>query len=186
MLHTLSAFFYRIASWKTLLLGILLIIPFQAYFLKNLEVQLNAFAGKAIGPIDLLFEYNPAKINQMVADYGPKGRAVYAQGSLIIDTAYPLIYTFIFCIILSLLFRNQSYVPFRTVNVLPVAILAFDLLENSIIIYLLRSYPDSASSAASLCSIVTNLKWSVTAVVLALVVYGLIRLLLSGRQRQVT
>lgn len=183
MLNTLSAFLYRIASWKTLLLGVVLYIPFPAYFLANLEARLNALAGKAIGPIDLLLGYNPTKISQMVADYGPEGRSIYAQGSLIIDTAYPLIYTFLFCIILSLLFRRRSYAPFPTVNVLPLSILVFDLIENGFIVYLLKSYPDSAASAASLCSILTNLKWASTAVVVGLTVYGLVRLAIGGRQR---
>ena len=54
MFRSLSDWFYRIASWKTLLLGIVLYVPFPAYFLKNLENEMNTLAGKAIGPIDLL------------------------------------------------------------------------------------------------------------------------------------
>ncbi len=184
MLNSLSTLLYRIASWKTLLVAIVLYIPFPAYLLKNLEIQMNALARKEIGPIDLLFEYNPAKISRMVADYGPEGRAIYAQGALIVDTAYPIIYTFLFCIILSLLFRNRTYAPFRLVNVVPVGILILDLLENACIVYLLKTFPNTSMAIASLCSILTNLKWAVTAVFLGLVVYGLIRLAMGGRQKQ--
>ena len=182
MLTSLSSFLYRIASWRTLLLSVVLYLPFNTYFLKNLEGRMNALAGKEIGPIDLLFEYNPAKISRMVAEYGPEGRAVYAQGALVIDTAYPLIYTFLFCIILSLLFRNRSYAPSRLVNVLPVVILVLDLLENACIVYLLKSYPDSSMGVASLCSVFTNLKWAVSLVVIVLMLYGLVRLALNKRQ----
>lgn len=185
MLTALSSFFYRIASWKTLLLGVGLYILFPAYFLKNLEAQMNAFAGKAIGPIDLLFEYNPAKISQMVADYGPEGRAVYAQGALIVDTAYPLVYTFLFCVILSLLFRNRTYAPFQLVNIVPVGVLLLDLMENASIVYLLKSYPHASAGVASLCSVFTNLKWGMTLVAIVVFVYGLIRLAMGSRQRQV-
>ncbi|QDK77332.1 hypothetical protein EXU85_01470 [Spirosoma sp. KCTC 42546] len=183
MLNTLSSFFYRIASWKTLFLGVVLYMPFPAYLFKNLEAQMNALAGKIVGPIDLLLGYNPAKISQMVADYGSEGRAIYAQGELTTDIVYPLIYTFLFCTILSLLFRNRTYAPFQLVNVLPVGIWAFDLMENACIVYLLKSYPQASEAAALLCSVVTNLKWGVTLVVAIVFVYGLIRLVVGSRQR---
>ncbi|MVM40166.1 hypothetical protein GO730_25265 [Spirosoma sp. HMF3257] len=185
MLTALSSFFYRTASWKTLLLGIVLYIPFPAYLFKNLEAQMNALAGKKIGPIDLLVGYDPARISQMVADYGSEGRAIYAQGELTYDLAYPVIYTFLFCVILSLVFRNRSYAPFQLVNIVPVGIWGFDLLENACIVYLLKSYPESSPSITSLCSVLTNAKWAVTAVVLGLFIYGLVRLAIDGRQRQI-
>lgn len=186
MLNSLSAFLYRIASWKTLLLAVALYVPFPAYFLKNLEAQMNAFAGKAIGPIDLLLGYNPVRINEMVAAYGPEGRAIYATGELTADIAYPIIYTFLFCIILSLLFRNRTYAPFRLVNVVPVGILGFDLLENACIVYLLKTYPAESVGVASLCSVFTNLKWVVSLMVIGLMLYGLVRLAMGGRQRRAT
>ena len=181
MLRSLSAWFYRIASWKTFLLGLVLYIPFPAYFFKNLEAQMNAFAGKAIGPIDLLmFEFNPQKILQMVADYGPEGRAIYAQGEMTLDIVYPFIYTFLFSVILSLLYRNKSYAPFLLVNIVPVFFIFFDFLENACIIYLLNTYPDASLSVATLCSILSNIKWAGLVIELGLAVYGLIRLLLQA------
>ncbi len=176
MLTSLSTFLYRIASWKTLLPALILDVLFPAYILKNLEARMNALAGKPIGPIDLLFGYDPARISRMVADYGPGGRAIYAQGELTADIVYPIVYTFLFCIILSLLFRNRSYAPFRLVNVLPVGALLFDLLENVCIVYLLKTFPDSSVAVASLCSAVTNLKWAVSLVVIVLILYGLTRM----------
>ena len=146
---------------------------------------MNAFAGSTIGPIDLLFGYNPARINEMVAAYGQDGRAVYASGELTIDIAYPIIYTFLFCLILSLLFRKRVYAHFRLVNVLPVGILVFDLLENVCIVYLLKNYPAASSGVASICSVFTNLKWVVSFVVLGLVVYGLVRLAKNRPYRSV-
>lgn len=184
MLATLSTFLYRIASWKTLLLAIVLYIPFPAYFFKNLEARMNAQAGYPIGPIDLLVGYSPAKISQMVDAYGAKGRAIYAQGILTIDVAYPFIYTFLLCIILTLLFRHRPYASFRLVNVLPVGILGFDLLENSCIVYLLKTYPAVSTVVTSLCSVFTNLKWTVTMIVLGLVLYGLVKLMVRRTRRK--
>ncbi|MBD2699705.1 hypothetical protein IC229_03585 [Spirosoma sp. BT702] len=185
MLTTLSAFFNRISSWKTLLLAIALYVPFPIYFFKNLQLQMKDLALKAVDPIDLLFGYDPARIIEMIGCYGPEGRAVYAQGEMTIDLAYPIIYTALCCIILTLLFRNRTYAPFPLVNVFPVAVLVMDYLENACIVYLIKSYPDLSSLIASLCSIFTNLKWGLFFVVVALAVYGLIRLAIGGRQKQV-
>lgn len=182
MLASLSTFLYRLASWKTLLLAVLLYVPFPAYILKTLEANMDTLAGKAIGPIDLLFGYDPARIQEMVAAYGPQGRAIYRQGELTADLAYPLIYTFLFCIILSLLYRDRSYAPFRLVNLVPAGILLFDLLENGCIVYLLSAYPNTSDTIAALCSVFTNLKWGVSAIVIGLILYGLVRLALPKRQ----
>ncbi|GAB3320993.1 hypothetical protein GCM10027299_14870 [Larkinella ripae] len=175
MIRALSAFFYRIASWKTLLLGILLYLPIPIFILGPLEKQLNAFAGYEIGPIDLLmFEFNPAKIQQMVADYGPEGRALYTQGVLIGDTIYPIVYTFLFCLILSLLYRKR---PGSLVNVFPMLMPGLDLIENALIVTLLQSYPAPLPTVAVWCSVVGTLKWTAFAVTVLLAVYGLMRLL---------
>ncbi|MFD2574523.1 hypothetical protein ACFSUS_28065 [Spirosoma soli] len=182
MLTALSAFLYRIASWKTLLLVIALYIVFPAYILKTLEARMNALAGQPIGPLDLLFGYDPVRVQQMVAAYGPAGRDVYALGELTADVAYPLIYTFLLGLILSLLFRNRSYSPFRLVNILPTGILLVDLAENTCIVYLLKTYPNTSATVASLCSLLTNLKWGLFGVVISLILYGLIRRLSTKEQ----
>lgn len=186
MLAALSTFFYRIASWKTLLLGVVLYVPFPAYFLTSLAQRTNDLAGQPIGPIDLLVGYDPARIQQLVAAYGPEGRAIYARGELTIDLAYPLIYTFLLCLILSLVYRNRPYVPFGRVNVLPVGVFLADLLENGCIVYLLRSYPAASWRVASLCSVLTNLKWAGAGLVLGLILYGLLRLAMGDRWRPAT
>lgn len=161
-----------------------LYVPFPAYIFNNLEARMNALAGHSVGPIDLLVGYDPIRIQRMIEDYGPEGRAVYAQGELTADLAYPFIYTFLFCVILTLLFRHRKYNSFRLVNVLPVGILVSDLLENSCIVYLLKAFPNSPYVVASLCSVLTNLKWTVTMIVLGLVIYGLTKMAIRNGQRK--
>lgn len=175
MIRLLSAFFYRIASWKTLLLGILLYLPIPIFILGPLEKQLNRHAGYEIGPIDLLiFEFNPAKIQKMVADYGPEGRVIYAQGTLIDDTIYPVVYTFLFCIILSLLYRKRVAASWALVNVFPITGLVFDLLENAAVMTLLQTYPEPQPIVAVLCSVFSNLKWTSFGLTVLLAVQGLV------------
>ncbi|GAA4450847.1 hypothetical protein GCM10023189_12100 [Nibrella saemangeumensis] len=184
MTRTLSAFFYRIASWKTLLVAIPFYMVFPAYFLKTIEENLNAYAGKAIGPVDLLIaNTDPDKILEMVAMYGPEGRPYYAFGVLTADVAYPVIYTFLLGVALSLLFRSRTYTPFYWVNLIPVAAMLFDLLENACIVTLLNTYPDASRSVAILCMVFSNLKWGGFALSLGLILYGLVRLLMRQFSR---
>lgn len=178
MLHALSAFFYRIASWKTLLPGILLYPVIPVLVFAPLEARWNAYAGYAIGPIDLLVEFNPAKIQKMVADYGVENRSVYALTEMTADVIYPIIYTFLFCIILSLLFRKRGALAMSPVNVFPLTGLLLDYLENVCIVTLLKLYPDPLPVVATLCSVLTNLKWASFIVTGLLAVYGVIQLAL--------
>jgi hypothetical protein len=179
-MRKLSDWYYRIASGKTLLLGSILYLVFPTVVLKNLEEQMNTYAGRQIGPIDLLFfETNPEQVLEMVAAYGEQGRAQYALGELTADVAYPLAYAFLFGVILSLLFRGKRYVPFRYINLIPVLMLGFDLLENTCIVMLLKSYPAQSVGMAGLCLVFNSLKWITFLLMLSLILYGLGRRVLQ-------
>ena len=184
MIYSLSAFFYRIASWKTLLIAIPFYMSFPGYFFKTIEAKLNAYAGKVIGPIDLLiFNVDIDKILDMVAAYGPEGRPYYAFGELTADLVYPIVYTFLLCVILSMLFRDKPYSPFYLVNVVPFAALLSDYLENTCIVTLLNTFPDTSRTVATLCMVFSNLKWAGFLLSLGLILYGLLRLLINQLNR---
>ena len=185
MLTSLSSTLYRISSWKTLAVALVLFIPFPAFFFKILESRMNLQASEAIGPIDLVVGFKPELILEMVAAYSPYGRDVYALGELTIDIAYPIIYTFLLSTILSLLFRKRMNRGFSLVNILPLPVLDFDLMENACIIALLKMYPNTSFTLASICSILTNLKWAMFLIVLGFMLYGLALLALESRTRQV-
>lgn len=141
---------------------------------------MNTLAGRQIGPIDLLFfETSTERIFEMVEAYGPEGRRLYALGEVTADLAYPLVYTFLFGVMLSLLYRGRLYVPFRYVNVVPVGVLLFDLLENTCIVTLLLSYPTRLVGIAQACLVFTALKWVLVLLLLVLLLYGLVRLALQ-------
>jgi hypothetical protein len=176
-MKTLSLFLDRIANWKVLLVIIAVYVSFPAYFLKNAETRMNTLAGKTLGPIDLTMGFTPEKTLQLVAEYGDEARAYYATVETTIDVVYPIVYTFLFGVILTLLFRGKSYKPFKYVNLLPFASLLFDYLENITIVTMLKSYPDQSMTVATLCEIFKLGKWLTFAAMLVLIVYGLLRLL---------
>ena len=179
---TLTNFLDRIANWKSLVLLLILYVSFPVYWLKNAEIKINQLAGKPVGVIDLTIGYDPARTLRMVADYGPAARAYYARTELTADVGYPLVYSFLFTVILTLLFRNKAYKPFRWVTLLPFASLLFDYLENAAIVGLLTTYPAQSPMLAVLCEVAKLGKWFTFVLILISILYGLCRLILSKIQ----
>ena len=160
---------------------LILYLSFPAYWLKNAEATINQLAGKPVGVIDLTFGYNPARTLQMVANYGPAARTYYARTELTLDVIYPLVYSFLLAVILTLLFRNDADKPFRWV-MLPFASGLFDYLENGAIVGLLTTYPAQSPALAVLCEVAKLAKWLSFGLVVLLILYGLFRLILSKIQ----
>ena len=178
-MKSLNLFLNRIANWKTLLFFLAIYFLFAAYFLKNAEERINELAGKKIGVIDLTFGFNPQKTLNMIAEYGNAARAYYAQTEMTTDLLYPLVYAFLFGIILTLLFRNKPYQPFALLNTLPFLCLIFDYAENINIVILLRTFPEQSPTIAVLCEFFKLIKWLTLGVIIMATIYGLIRLLLD-------
>lgn len=174
----IAAFFERISTWKTFVLFLILYIIFPAYILKNAESRMNELAGKETGVIDLTIGFNPRKTLDMVADYGAEGRAYVAKVETTIDIIYPVIYAFLFSIILTLIYRNRVWffmIPFIT--------MIFDFCENLCIITLVNSYPEQPYTWAVLCEIFKLLKWLSFGIIVLLIVYGLISKWLNKDKR---
>ncbi len=175
-MKSLINFLDRIANWKSLLAFLAMYMAFPGYILKNAEIKINELAGKTVGIIDLTFGFNPQKTLDMVAEYGDAARAYYAKTEMTADVAYPLVYAFLFGIILTLLYRNKSR---AWVSALPFLCMLFDYGENISIIALLQTYPQQSMTLATGCEIFKLLKWLTLGLVLVLIVYGLVVKLLG-------
>lgn len=174
-MNALLTFFDRIANWKLLALLLVLYVSFPVYWLKNTEATINQLAGKSIGPIDLTFGYNPERTLQMVADYGPEARAYYARAELTTDIIYPVVYSLLFAVMLTLLFRNKTDRPFAFITLLPFVCLLCDFLENTAIVGLLTTYPAQSTALAIGCELAKLVKWISFGVVIGYVLYGLFK-----------
>ncbi len=174
-MKNLSNFFYRVSNWKILILLIVLYMLFPGYFLKNAEEQINFLAGKTLGPIDLTMGYTPLRTLQMVEEYGEKARAYYATVEMTVDLIYPIVYSCLFAVILSLLYYRKSYKPLEYVNLVPFISLLFDYLENITIITMLKNYPEQSMTVASLCEVFKMIKWLSFSITVLLIIYGLLK-----------
>jgi len=170
-MKTLSNFLNRIANWKSLLLFFGLYMVFAGIVLKNAENKITALAGKPVGVIDLTFGFNPQKTMMMVAEYGDEARSYYALTEMTTDMLYPVVYAFLFGIILAILYRGSSR---SWVSTLPFVCLLFDYLENITIVILLTTFPQQSLFIATLCELLKLLKWLAFAAVILLILLGLI------------
>jgi len=169
-MRTLSTFLSRIASWKSLLLFLAIYVLFPAYILKNTQNKINELAGKPVAVIDLTFGFNPQKTLIMVTAYGDAARSYYAWTEMTTDIVYPIVYAFLFGIILTLLYRERSY---SWVNLLPFICLLLDYLENINIFILLTTFPQQSLTIAILCEIFKLLKWLTFGAIILLILIGL-------------
>lgn len=170
-MKSFSRFLHRIAGWKLFMMCCVLYLLFPAYILKNAEQKIDALAGRKLGVIDLTIGFDPQRTLAMVAGYGDEARAYYAQTEMTADVAYPIVYAFLFGILLSMLYRHTTW---KWVNVIPFVTMFADFSENVFIIYLLQQYPSQSVNVAAMLEIVKLFKWMSFAFMMLLVVVGLI------------
>ncbi|HMW38041.1 MAG: hypothetical protein K1X68_09420 [Saprospiraceae bacterium] len=176
MINKFSSFIERLANWKFFTFFILFYLFFAGYVLKNAEDKINTLAGKKIGVIDLTFGFDPGRTLSMVAEYGDPARAYYAMVEMTADVAYPIIYAFLFGIILSFLYRRKQ---FSRINVLPFITMLFDYAENVNVVSLLYSFPGQSNAVAILLESFKLLKWSSLGICVVFILVGLLNALLT-------
>lgn len=180
-MQQLIRFLNKISNWKSFLFFLALFLVFNGIILKNTEEKLVALAGKPVKIIDLTFGFNPQKTLNLVESYGNAARAYYAKVEMSTDLVYPLVYAFLFGILLTIWYRNSR---FPWVSIIPFIVLLFDYAENSCIITLLKFYPEQSIVAATLCEIFKLLKWLSFGLILVMVFYGLMTRVFNKKTMQ--
>ena len=179
-MSTFITFLHRLASWRSLAVVAALYLVFPAYLLKNAENRINALSGKQVSIIDLTMNYDTERTRQYLADYTPEARAYYAEVEATVDVAYPLVYAFLFAIILALLFRTSRFGVPAWVVLVPFVALLFDYAENLFIYQLLTRYPDISEGLLVACETAKLLKWLTVLIIVGLLLYGIGRRLYAS------
>lgn len=182
MIRKIISFLNSIAGLKSLVIFLAIYLLFNGFILKNTENKINQLAGKPVGVIDLTLGFNPQKTLTMVREYGDEARSYFATTEMTTDLVYPIVYAFLFGIVLTLLYRKSSY---AWVSIIPFICLLFDYLENINIIILLRSYPQQSATVATICEIIKLMKWITFGSVIILIIIGLVSLLINRVRQKV-
>ncbi len=161
----LSAFIAKIAGYRVIILLAVLFGLFANLLLPSLEKSINEKAGKTVGVIE---------------DYGPEARKSYLLIELTVDVVYPIIYAFLFSVILFVFYEKLGVkAPFKSIYLLPFLTLLFDYTENLFIVLMLSLYPTKVMALAYLCSVFTALKWATLIASILLILYGGMMLLIK-------
>ncbi len=145
-----------------LLLAIVLIVNFLLF-------PIMMPAGEGVKPLDIMFAYSPAEAYEMIAAYGEEARQSYIRGLLLIDFAYPVVYTLLLGFGIYMLWHSPR------LSLQPLLIMAADYLENAGILIMLSAWPERITELAFATSIFTTLKWSLVALSVILIFSGLAR-----------
>ena len=160
MVKTLSSVFYKISRKWALIASLLVFILFTLTVLPDQSRQAEIYSGD-IGSPDLSLFYSAEKLFKMAEVYGPDGRQAYVRARFSFDLVFPLVYAFFLVVWISwLLNKNlKKESSWRLLNLLPLAAMTLDFLENISAAWVIGSYPARYSFIALLAGIFTPLKW---------------------------
>lgn len=145
------------------------------YFQKQFDPDLSR------GLMDLSFGFTPERGYSILESYGEEGRKVYQFVESFVDIIYPIIYTTAFILLISFLFNKNNWNARKVgiLNIVPLAGMVFDMLENFGIIQMLRAFPEKVDFWAKFASNAGLIKWGFAGITILLVLGGLIVWILS-------
>ena len=107
--------------------------------------------------LDLLFGFNALDVQKTFETLGETGRIQYVYSSLILDTAFPLLYVLLFISILLKLNERRIFILY-----IPILAGIFDLGENISISLMMssNSFSEIPESQIFISSLLNQCKWS--------------------------
>ncbi|WP_339723077.1 hypothetical protein [uncultured Paraglaciecola sp.] len=159
------AWFFRVTNIRLIIIMCMVYLIFPLYLLPKI---INT---GSVGALDLLFWYNHDILYQMLTNYGEAIRNRYIIGLFTADLAYPFYYGTLLVMIFALVFKKLS-IPFsRKLILIPYTVVLFDLTENSLLIFLLSTYPSQHLEIANLAGYITAIKWGASGVIATFIIY---------------
>ena len=96
----------KLTNWKTVIVLVVLILPFNVFIFPTRSAKLRELAGKNVPTIDSMFAYTPTQVYDVISDYGEQGRQHHAVTELTADLLYPILYSLLLSLLVTLIFRR--------------------------------------------------------------------------------
>ena len=159
-LHRLSPILHRWATGRVALLATVVFILFTALVLPRQAAEAEIASGGAGSP-DTSFWYTPDDLYRMAEAYGPAGRQAYIKARWTFDLVWPVVYTVFLRLTIGWVYRRASTAESRwqLANLVPVASMLLDYLENSATSLVMARYPALTPGIAHLAPLFTLIKW---------------------------
>jgi hypothetical protein len=185
MLKKLSARIHRVSTGWIALLGLVFFIVFSITVLPSQSTQAEQSAGETSTP-DLSFYYSAEQLYIMAEAYGTEGRSAYIRARFTFDLIWPLVYGFFLVTSLSWLTGRLYCQDSRwyLANLLPLASVLFDYLENISTSIVMLRYPEEIWLAANLAGLFTMGKWISLAISFTILVIFLVQALFRGLKKE--
>ena len=174
MIQKVSSYFNRVTSWWGILLCLILFIFVVSYVFPTFSRILSIPEGAE--KIDTQTYYSSEKLYQVISKLDKTARRGYAISHMTADIIFPVVYTFLFGMMISITFRmifpEGSW--FKYLNLMPVGLFVFDIIENTLLSVLLLSYPERYEFLAFTAGVVTFIKWIFSGLTVILAVGGIL------------
>ncbi|MEA2573548.1 MAG: hypothetical protein QOH93_846 [Chloroflexia bacterium] len=116
--------------------------------------------GKGYGSLDGKIVYTPDLAKDMLGAYGAEGRMFYSRVEGTVDLVFPLTNALLTSLLLlacgRALLRNST--PLRVIALLPFVGMVADYLENTLVLWMLASFPADISGVAQVSAVVSVTK----------------------------
>lgn len=185
MLQTISAFFWRISTWKTFVVALLAYVLWGGLVMTKGMQHIQDLCGQKVEILDLQFHSSPENTRAILGSYTAEAKQFGMVFGLVFDTIYPLVYGFLFIVTGCLVFRKRKeqfpwllYLP-----LLPLLIIVVDYAENINIASLLYTFPSISDIRIDITSAFSSLKWILVAAEALLLLGGSIWLVLPLKQK---
>lgn len=187
MLTKLSNWLLKISPGPLTLACLVLFLIFSALVLPDQAAKAEVYSGD-IGSPDTSLYYTAGDLYRMAEAYSPQGRAAYVRARYTFDVVWPLVYLAFLATAISWLVKKAGldWSTWGRLNLLPLAGVIFDFLENGSAAIVMARYPQPTVVLDHLAGVFTLLKWGFIAasfaVVIIMGVFFLWRLLLKKRK----
>jgi hypothetical protein len=160
MLHRLSSWLSNISTGQVALISVLVFVLFTVLVLPSQAANSTSQASEAGSP-DLSFYYSLTELYRMAESYGQAGREDYIRVRFTFDLIWPFVYGFFLVVSVSWLLKNTfpAESKWQRANLLPLAGVIFDYLENISTSLVMGRYPAQTPVVDWMAGIFTAFKW---------------------------
>jgi len=174
-MQRISQYFYSKSSFWVFLITLALFVLFLLVVLPAESDRSAQVTGSVTSP-DTTFYYTRDQLYQIAEDIGQEGRLYYLDSRISFDIIWPLVYTFFLINTISWILNKTilEESKLRLLNLVPLAGILLDYLENITNMVVMFRYPQPTDIIASLAGIFTSLKWVFVGGSFLILVFGVV------------
>jgi hypothetical protein len=160
MFAKLSNRLLKLSTGPLTLACLVLFLVFSALVLPDQAARAEVYSAEVGSPDTSLF-YTADDLYRMAEAYGAAGRLAYIRARFTFDLIFPIVYGAFLATSISWLVKraNLDWATWGRLNLLPVAGVLFDFLENGSASIVMARYPQSTIVLEHLAGVFTLIKW---------------------------